>query len=236
MNYIIKDEQKYARICLDNFNEQLTPVNDSFRIIILVDREFLNKADIAFLHRFEKANITFNKLLDNENLIFTPRIMNEINFKYIINEYQKQVNYSLKDLLINCGEEQIQSLIYIISIDYQKNYNNKIDEEELKEKIYNKISKMLPQDIVCILPDNNIIKKKYIENKKYYNLKDYINDTENMKYKISIIYTFNSITNIIDGINKENSFMISEIKSENQLNNIINKIKNKNNKNLKIII
>ena len=38
MNYVIKDEQKYARICLDNFNEQLTPVNDLFRIIILVDR------------------------------------------------------------------------------------------------------------------------------------------------------------------------------------------------------
>ena len=33
---------------LENFCEQLTPVNDSFRIIILVDREFINSVDMAF--------------------------------------------------------------------------------------------------------------------------------------------------------------------------------------------
>ena len=38
MNYKIIDEQKYVRIYLDNFSEDLTPVIDSFRIIILVER------------------------------------------------------------------------------------------------------------------------------------------------------------------------------------------------------
>ena len=39
---------------------------------------------------------------------------------------------------------------------------------------------MLPQDLICILPVNHNIKKKYYE-EKYNNLKEYINDEENKK-------------------------------------------------------
>ena len=165
MNYIIKDEQKLARICLDNFSVQLTPVKDAFRIIILVERQFINEIDISFLNRFEKMKIIFDKLIVSEHTNLARNIIEEINLKYNIDKYQKRINYALKDLLINCGEEEIKSLIYYISIEYKKN-NNKIDEDEVKEKVYNKICNMLPQDIICILQDNNIIKKKYIEKKK----------------------------------------------------------------------
>ena len=58
MNYKIIDEQKFVRICLDNFSEDLTPVNDSFRIIILVDKKFVNRVDMAFLNRLEKMQIS----------------------------------------------------------------------------------------------------------------------------------------------------------------------------------
>ena len=234
MNYIIKDEQKFARICLDNFSEQLTPVNDNFRIIILVDRKFIDEVDIAFLNRLEKMKITFDQLLDNEQMRLTSKIIDEINFKYNIEKCQKQINYSLRDLLINCGTEEIEGLIYNYSIK-NRNNNNKIDEEKITERVYDKISNILPQDIICILPDNNIIKRTYYEKKKYYNLKSYINDEDNKKYKISIIYTFHNIANLIDGINVESSnkmsIMISEIKSEKQLENIINEIKTRNDSN-----
>ena len=39
MNYIIKDDKKLIRICLDHLNEQLIQVNKNFRVIILVDRK-----------------------------------------------------------------------------------------------------------------------------------------------------------------------------------------------------
>ena len=75
----------------------------------------------------------------------------------------------------------------------------------------------------------NIIKKKYYESKNiYYNFKDYINNEENKKYKISIIYTYTSIVNVIEGLNKEMNFMIWEIKSEDGLKNLIDEIKCKN--------
>ena len=154
-------------------------------------------------------------------------------FEKSFKKYPK-INYSLKDLLINCEEQEIQGLVYYFSNESKKNDNEKsiINREEIKEKVYDRIYKILPQDIIFILPESNIIKKKYINNKEIYSFKDYISQEEDEKYKISIIYTFTKITTMIEGLVKEMSFMISEIKSEDGLKNIIEEIiiKNKNNK------
>jgi len=56
----------------------------------------------------------------------------------------------------------------------------------------------------------------------FYNYKDHINE-ENKQYKISIIYTYTSITNKVEGLNIDMSFMINEIKSEDGLKNRRNK-------------
>ena len=207
-------------------------------MIILMDKKFKNRVDFTFLNRFEKMKLTFDILLDNKQKYIANRILEEINFKHNIEKYQYQnnINFSLKDLLINCGKEEIEGMIYYLSIETKNNNNLNIE-----EIIYNKISNILPQDIICILPDNNIIKRAYNKNKKYYNLKEYINDYENKKYKISIIYTFNKITNIINGIKNDMSFMISEVKSDYQLKKIIDEIiykkeNNKNEKNYNIVI
>ena len=109
-----------------------------------------------------------------------------------------------------------------------------MDEEKIiKNKVINKIYKILPQDIICILPENNIIKKCYKDNEIYYNFKDYINGGKIKEFKISIIYTLTGIANIVDGLNKGMSFMISEIRSEDGLKTIIEEIKNKNENNYK---
>lgn len=110
MNYIIKDEEKCVRICFDSFSEYLIYVKDSFRIVILVDKKFINKIDFAFLNRLEKMKITFEELLDDRQKIFAQKIINDIDFKKHIDAHT--FNYVLKDLLINCGKEEIQGLIY----------------------------------------------------------------------------------------------------------------------------
>ena len=230
MNYTIKDEQKYARICLDNFNEQLTPVNDLFRIIILVDRRFLNGVEMAFLNRLEKMKITFDKLLNEEQMILTKSIMGEISLNERIEIFQKSIKYYLSDLLINCGKEDIEGLVYNHYIDLRRNNNKKIDENLIKEKVYRKISNLLPQDIISILPSNNII-KTYYDEKEYYNFKRYIINKEYNNYKISIIYTFSGLANTIDGANNDMSFMISQIRNENQLKIAIDELKKKNENN-----
>ena len=52
MNYEKIFGQQYARICLDNFREELTPINDSF--IILVDKIFVDSVNMTFLNRLEQ--------------------------------------------------------------------------------------------------------------------------------------------------------------------------------------
>ena len=239
-NYIIKNDKKCIRICLENFNEQLTEVNEKFRIIILVDKRILNKCNLAFLNRLEKMNLSFEKLLDNETKRISDNFLKDIKLEKSI-EKHKSINYSLKDLLINCSEEDIRALIYYFSKELKKDEteeneeqkDKKIEEKNIREKVLSKIYKILPQDIICILQDINIIREYYQKNEIYYNYKDYINEENNKNYKISIIYTFTGLANIVEGLNKGMNFMASEIRSEEGLKTLIEEIKNKNEKNYK---
>ena len=170
MNYKIIDEQKYVRICLDNFSEYLTPVSDSFKIIILVDNKFINSVDMAFLNRFEKIQINFRDLLETKHKELLDEILSEIRLKEEIKKEQSKINYDLNHLLINCSEQEIGGLVYYYFIENKK---EKIYKEEIRDKIYSKISSILPQDIIINLSERNPIKKKYFEQKRYNNFKEY---------------------------------------------------------------
>jgi len=221
MNYKIIDERKYVRICLENFSEQDTPVSESFRVIILVDRNFINSVDTAFLNRLEKIQIYFRDLLTDDQKLEIRKILKKI--ELIETVKKKKTTYKLENLLINCSEEDIGGLVYSSFIE---NIKGKKSLEDIEDKIYTKISYILPQDIIAILSDKNIIKLKYY-NKNYYNFKSYVDDVEaNINnYKISIIYTFSNIANLIDGYYNDKKFMISELRSENQLKNKIDEMK-----------
>ena len=175
MNYKIIDEQKYARICLDNF-EQLIRVSDSFRIIILVDKKFINSVDNAFLNRLEKIQIHFSDLLDYTEKLLVKEIIEEIKLKEYIKEEKSRFNYDLNNLIINCGKEEIGGLVYNSFIEKKgKKVFDKDEINDIKAKIYNKISYLLPQDIIMILPKSNELRKKY-ESKNYNNLEGYLKD------------------------------------------------------------
>jgi hypothetical protein len=94
-NYIIKDEKKFVRICLeDKFGEQLTEINDKLRIIILVDKQFVKKANLALLYSFEKLVLSFDKLLDIDLKKLSNNILDEIDLKRTISNY-KDINYEI---------------------------------------------------------------------------------------------------------------------------------------------
>ena len=236
MNYQIIEDKKYARVCLDNFDEQLVEINSRFRIIILVENKFVKKCSLAFLNRLEKINVSFDKLLDKGLETLSKNLIEELNLIKRVEKYNfKETGFLLNDLLINCKDDEIQGLIYnLYNIFKESNKNNdkeeqkeeKIDENKIKEDVVNKIYKILPQDIIAILPKNNIIKKKYLESEKYNNFKDYINKGDYKKFKISIIYTFTGIGKV-EGLN----FNISEIRSEKGFKIKIDELKNRNENN-----
>ena len=212
MNYIIKDGKTYARICHGNYSDQLALVNKLFRIVIMVDKKYIDKMESPFLNRFEKIIINIRELLNPfQRKISSDLLKYECDFKSKFEKQENKLKYNVGDLLIGCKEEDIQGLVYDFSKDDEKS------EEAIKLYVIRKIVKLLPQDIIVNLPDDDIIKKEYFKNKKYYNIKEYMNKKDDI-YKISIIYTFTNITDNIPVLDDYGeSILISEIKSEKDL-------------------
>ena len=138
--------------------------------MILVNKNFVKECDLAFFNRIKKMILTFDNLFDSNLKKISRNLIDEINFKKYIAKY-KRINYSLEDLLTNCGDEDIQGLIYYFNNELKKgdeeqdNDEKKEKKAEVEEKIKNqvisKIYKILPQDIIYILPDTNKIKEMY---------------------------------------------------------------------------
>ena len=243
MNYKIIDDQKCVKISLDNFNEQFYPVNDTFKIIVLVNKKFMNTVEDKYLNLFEKMQINFNDLLDYNLKELIKNIIDEIKLKDLSNKIKYDINYDLNNLLINCNSEEIGALVYYLCLEAES--KKKIENNnEIKEIIYNKMSTLLPEDIIILSSEENPLKEKYYRNKKYYNFKKYMNDliSNNIyskNYKISIIYTFSNIINNMKEINKEQEIFMPIIKTEEELITRINYIRNinkvDNNKNFILI-
>ena len=230
-NFIIKDGKQYARICLGNISEQLTPISERFRVIIIVNKLYLEKVEPPFLNRFEKMLLSFSKLITKNQENLAKIIFDSLNIDNNINKFNFEINYKLNDLLIGCQREDILGMIYY---EYDNDETKKND--KIIDIIYEKVYKLLPQDIILNLDNENKLKKLY-KNKKYYRLKNYLES--NPKQKISIIYTFNNINSNVETIEESASInLISEMKTESQLFDSINSIisennnKNQENKNL----
>ena len=83
MNYIINNDKKFVRISLENFNEQLTLVNEKFRVIILVDSRTVRNCELAFLNRFEKMILSFGKLLSDDFKRISKNLIEDIKLEKI---------------------------------------------------------------------------------------------------------------------------------------------------------
>ena len=122
-NFTLKDGKKYARICHGNYTDQYFPVNNEFRVIVMVNKQYLDKVEPPFLNRFEKIIISFDKLI-NENK--PSDILGQLDDIY----YNEKCYYSLKDLLIGCSEEDVFGMIY-----YELNTNEN-QKQNIDKKIY----------------------------------------------------------------------------------------------------
>ena len=229
-NFIIKEDKKYGRICQGNFTAQLTYIHDKFRIIIMIDKKYIYKQEAPFLNRFEKAIVKFEELLDNKQKAGSRNIYQDLRIKEQIEKMN--INYNIENLLIYYDQTSIDRLYFYYSNKLSKVKQEK-EKEDIKSIIFEKIARTLPQDIIINLEDNHPIKSIY-NKKNIFNLKDYINylndlsrgrkDKKNI-FKFSIIYTF---TSIISNFDEANELIISTVKRENDLIELINEKKFKN--------
>jgi len=226
-NFIKIKGKKYARIALGSKTNSFSEVNNNFRCIIVVDEDKIPQQEIPFLNRFEKQNLLFEYLLDENQKLISLSLYDKCqNIVKYDEEKIKLINYNINNLLINCDEEEIKG---IILMEKQNLSINNFDYKSLENKLISKISYILPQDIILIIlhkidleknEENKIFYKKILDNynQNYHqNIKSFLSNYDNKSNKI-IIYTF---TKIIDSIKKEylNSYNIKFL-GEISLNNI----------------
>ena len=109
-NYQIIKGEKYAKLNLGIFNQQLIKVNDNLRIIILVDENSMEKIDSTLLNRFEKLIFSFDHLFDNQLKIIYNNLIEEIGLRRNIKQIEN--NHCLMNLLTSCENIEIKGLIY----------------------------------------------------------------------------------------------------------------------------
>ena len=226
-NFVKVKGKKYARIALGNKTNSFSEVNQKFRSVIIVDEDKIHEQEIPFLNRFEKQNISFEYLMNDNQILIAKKLYDKC-IKIITYDENKikLINYDINNLLINCGEEEILGFVYM-----ETQGKEEINEEEynrIENKFISKIGITLPQDIILILllesknwEDNEENRKfynkllEYYKNNTFNNLKNFLTNYEmNNKGNKIIIYTF---TNIIESINNENAFSY-EIKSIGEIN------------------
>ena len=259
-NFVKVQEKKYARIALGNRTNSFSEVNKKFRCIIIVDQDKIPEQEIPFLNRFEKQNISFEYLMNDDQIIIANKLYEFCEKLRTYDENKiKLINYDINNLLINCDEEEILGFVYM-----ETQGKKEISEEEyeqIEDKFISKLAILLPQDIILILLFNQQNWEDNDNNKRFYNkllscynnnihnnIKSFLSNYKNEGNKI-IIYTF---TNILETIKSENLFSfnintLGEIKQENIKQIIISSIQNEfdleteidkflENKNLKIFI
>jgi hypothetical protein len=195
----------------------------------MVEEKFIDKEESPFLNRFEKMKVSIDELLTDIKQNLTKKLLNdEFDFESKIKkiESKNKLNYDLRDLLIGCKEGDIKGLVFDYNEDIEEPDNKK--EESIKAHVIKKTVKLIPQDIIVNLDDNDddkdgdIIRTEYFKYKKCYNINEYIKNKD-LKYKISIIYTFNNIADNIPILDEYGeSIFITDIKSEKELKKNIN--------------
>ena len=180
-------------------------VNDDFKVIVYLDKQNVDKEDPPFLNRFEKHLISIDKILGQKYINFSYDIYDSlkdiISFKFFDNDkvIETVLNNNLKFVEI----EEIQGLIFVA------NKNNIKKEDDIIEDILKKIVPTFTEDMIVYMEKYGY-KLKYtklyekilsIYKKNYrYNIYNYLEKTEN---RLSILYTFSSINDIIFELNNK---------------------------------
>ena len=193
-NFTTIGDKNYARLSVGYSNNTFSLVNNEFKCIVMVDEKQILKEEPPFLNRFEKHIIDFEYLLTKNDLLnLSYRILNiKKNLEEMKMANGEKLKYDISKLFINCNKEEIQGIIYYLS-------QKKKSVEDIEDFIFQKISMVLPQDIILLMnycENNNMFRNEYEKIMKFYKEEEHsnlINHIKKCESSKSIIYTFSRI-------------------------------------------
>ena len=217
---------------LDEINKILSKIdkenktNEKNEIIRLKEENNYDNQNLINLNKKGKENNSNlnkleNKSLSNFNNIDELKLANEIYdilmSLTIINKQKESligINYDLKGIFINFDKDKIKSYIHHL-------IDNKTKSEDLINKVLEKLSLLLPQDIIILKKYSGFdikypkIGEKIIEgyNKgEHNNFESFLKTMQNKK---NVIYTFSKFNKYNCGMNKIENDILGKIDLEN---------------------
>ena len=172
--------KKYAEISMrDVTNPSL--VNDALKIIILIDQKALEHQDPPFINRFQKHIISFDDLLNKEELEIANKFY-EIMGVFQKTEKTEGIKCNPEYQLINFYPEEIKGLVFFSKFE---NNSQKMEKEDYENYIFSKLAKTFSQDIIMFLNVYQSGYKNLVEKiNKYYRKSIHSNLKPNMLYKL----------------------------------------------------
>ena len=254
-NFSSFGEKNFTRIAFEHAKRS-SEVNKKFHAIVIVNKKQIQrlKLDPPFLNRFEKHIIHFTMLLEERDIEIAKNIVNYLKLISTFNN-NEELKINLENLLINCKQHNIESLIFKIKEDNKnKDWLQKKGElydKSMAKEIFKKIVPLFCQDIIAAIINLDLSQKYYnqivldiYKKAKYNNFFSFFKDINKRK---NIIYTFskatgefideeNNIKNKFGVFNKNSTlfYMIESIESENDLDYILSDFSESKEKNLLI--
>ena len=222
-NFTVISNKNYSRLAVGSNTNTFAYVDKDFRCIVNVEKAKLDQEEAPFLNRFEKHIMSFEYMMDNELIREAEKIKTTIDGFFKCNDkIFKAINYDLKKLMINCGKEEIQALVY-------KANKSGIKKENINDYVLEIISNTLPQDILINLKISGAKQAKNLKKiLNYYNKGEHSNFCkflEKTQSQKNIVYTFTGyLEDVMDEGDIVKNKLVGEIKKENiqiiQLNSI----------------
>ena len=181
----------------------------------LINLNKKEKEDNSNLNKFE--NKSLSNFINIDELKLAIEIYDILLNLTIINKQKESligINYDLKKIFINFDKDEIKSYIHHL-------IDNKIKSEDLINKVLEKLSLLLPQDIIILKKYSGFdikypkIGEKIIEgyNKgEHNNFESFLKTMQNKK---NVIYTFSKFNKYNCGMNKIENDILGKIDLEN---------------------
>ena len=192
-NFIKFRNKNYLSLGIDHYPNNLSYINENFKIIIDIELSKLEEA--LFANMFEKHIINIEYLLNEELIKEAERIKRNIDEFFECNtKFFEAINFDLKKLMINCNKEEIFLLVYDA-------YKTGIKIEDINDYVLEKIAMTLPQDILINLKINGAKQNKnlkkilaFYQKGEHSNIYKFLEKAKNQK---NIVYTFTNYWEIL---------------------------------------
>ena len=125
-NYIVVGGKKNCRVALGAFSNPMCQVHDGFRCIVLIEQKQIDFTDPPFLNRFEKQQLRFSDVLNEEQRQIISALDNWVKDITTILNFESQFRY--EDMFVGFCDDTLPSLVL------KNSQDPNLDQDEILEQ------------------------------------------------------------------------------------------------------